>query len=74
VTDAVVTRNPVSMAAVFEPLQAVDRAVNEEAITRLSPARSEHINPYGKYRFEVEEDLSRFRLRPLRPRTEHRCR
>jgi hypothetical protein len=41
----------------------------EEDIARLSPARYEHINPYGKYRFEVEEGLSRFR--PLRPPAEH---
>jgi hypothetical protein len=48
--------------------------VNEEDIARLSPARFEHINPYGKYRFEVEEGLSRFRLRPLRQPTEHQSR
>jgi hypothetical protein len=29
------------------------------------------INPYGKYRFEVEEGLSRFRLRPFRQPAEH---
>jgi hypothetical protein len=46
--------------------------VNEEDSARLSPARYEHNNPYGKYRFEVEERLSRTRLRPLRPPTEHR--
>ena len=34
-------------------------------IRRLRPPY-EHINPYGKYRFEVEEALSRSRLRPLR--------
>ena len=50
------------MAAVIEQLRAEDRTVNEEDIARLSPARYEHINPYGKYRFEVEEGLSRVRL------------
>ena len=39
---------------------AEGRAVNEEDVARLSPARYEHINPYGNYRFEVEEWLSRF--------------
>jgi hypothetical protein len=43
----------------------------EEDIARLSPARYEHINPYGKYRFAVEEGLSRTCLRPLRPPSEH---
>ena len=48
--------------------------MNEDDIARLSPARYEHINPYGKYRFEVEEGLSRSRLRPLRQPTEHESR
>jgi hypothetical protein len=42
----------------------VDLVVRD--LARLSPARYEHINPYVKYRFEVEEGLSRSRLRPLR--------
>ncbi len=45
--------------------------MNEEDIARLSPARYEHINPYGKYRFEVEEGLSRSRLRLLRQPSKH---
>jgi len=71
VTNAVVTWNTVYMAAVIERLQAEGKTVNEEDIARLSPARYEHINPYGKYRFEAEEGLSRTRLRPLRPPAEH---
>src|SRR4051794_30948416 len=74
VTNAVVTWNTVYMAAVIERLRAEGKTVNEEDIARLSPARYEHINPYGKYRFEVEAGLSRTRLRPLRPPTEHQSR
>ena len=70
VTNAVVTWNTVYMAAVIERLPAEGKTVNEEDIARLSPARYEHINSYGKHRFEVEEGLSRTRLRPLRPPTE----
>ena len=55
----------------IEQLRAEGKTVNEEDIARLSPARYEHINPYGKYRFEIEAGLSRNRLRPLRPPTEH---
>jgi hypothetical protein len=66
--------NTVDMAAVIEQLRAEGRTVNEEDIARFSPARYEHINPYGKYRFEVEAGSSRTRLRPLRPPTEHRSR
>jgi TnpA family transposase len=61
VTNAVVTWNTVYMAAVTERLRAEGKTVNEEDIARLSPARYEHINPYGKHRFEVEEGLSRTR-------------
>ena len=74
VTNAVVTWNTVYMAAVIEQLRSEGRTVNDEDISRLSPARYEHINPYGKYRFEVEEELSRSRLRPLRQPTEQRSR
>ena len=59
------------MAAAIEQLRAEGRRVNEEDTARLSPARYEHINPYGKYRFEIEAGLSRTRLRPLRPPGEH---
>jgi hypothetical protein len=59
------------MAAVIEQPRAEGRTVNEEDNARLSPARFEHIDPYGKYRFEVEVGLSRFPLRPLRQPTEH---
>jgi hypothetical protein len=61
-TDAVGIWSTVSMAAGIERLRVEGEAVNEEDMTRLSPARSENINPYGKYRFEVEEGLSRSRL------------
>jgi hypothetical protein len=67
VTNAVVTWNTVYMAAVIEQLRAEGRTVDEADIARLSPARYEHINPYGKHRLEVEAGLSRTRLRQLRP-------
>jgi hypothetical protein len=70
----VATSNTVYMAAVIEQLRAEGKTVNEEDIVRLSPARYEHINPYGKYRFEVEDGLSRSRLRPLRYPTEQQPR
>src|SRR5690348_4255294 len=54
------------MAAVLERLRAEGRTVSEEDIARLWPARYEHIDPYGKYRSEVQEGLSRTRLLPLR--------
>lgn len=59
------------MAAVIEQLRSEGKTVNEEDIARQSPARDEHLNPYGKYRFEAQEGLSRTRLRPLRTPGEH---
>jgi hypothetical protein len=41
--------------------------INEEDIAHLSPARFEHINPCGKYRFNLAENQNRQGLRPLRP-------
>jgi hypothetical protein len=70
----VVTWNTVYMVAVIDQRRAEGQTVNEEDVARLSPARYEHINPYGKYRLEVEEGLSRSRLRPLRQPTEHKSR
>jgi hypothetical protein len=70
----VVTWNTVYMAAVIDQLRAGGRRVNEEDIARLSPARYEHINPDGKYRFEIGEGLSRSHLRPLRQPSEHQSR
>ncbi|MHB8508538.1 MAG: hypothetical protein ACYDGR_07805 [Candidatus Dormibacteria bacterium] len=35
-------------------------------LIHLSPTLHEHINPYGKYRFDVDAGLSRSGLRPLR--------
>jgi TnpA family transposase len=72
VTNAVVTWNTVYMAAVIDRLRAEGKTVKDEDIARLSPARYEHINPYGKYRFEIEVGLSRSRLRPLRQPTEQK--
>ncbi|MFO0949709.1 MAG: transposase [Isosphaeraceae bacterium] len=71
VTNAVVTWNTVYMAAVIEQLRSEGKTLSETDIARISPARYEHINPYGKYRFEAQEGLSRTRLRPLRSPGEH---
>jgi rRNA maturation protein Nop10 len=66
VTNAVVTWNTVYMAAVLDALTAEGSLVQGDDLIHLSPARFEHINPYGRYRFEVEEEWSRKSLRPLR--------
>ncbi len=54
------------MTAVLEQLQREEYPMNERDLEHLSPARYEHINAYGKYRFNIEEELNRRALRPLR--------
>ena len=66
VTNAVVVWNTVYMAAVLEELRAEGYEVQEEDVAHLSPARHEHINPHGKYQFNLERELNRAGLRPLR--------
>jgi TnpA family transposase len=66
VTNGVNMWNTVYMAAVLEELRAEGYEVREEDVAPLSPARHEHINPHGKYQFNLERELSRQGLRPLR--------
>lgn len=53
--NAVVVWNTVQMAKVIEDLRAEGVPAADEDIVHLSPARYGHINPYGKYSFEVGE-------------------
>ena len=52
-TNVVVAWNTVQMAGVIEDLKAEGYPVADEDVAHLSPARYEHINPYGRYSFEV---------------------
>jgi TnpA family transposase len=63
-TNAVVAWNTVYMAAAIKQLRREGYPIRDEDIAHLSPARHEHINPYGKYRFDL--DLRLHQLRPLR--------
>jgi TnpA family transposase len=65
-TNAVVVWNTVYMAAVIDQLRAEGYPVRDEDIAHLSPARFEHVNPYGKYAFEIDNGRKLTRLRPLR--------
>jgi hypothetical protein len=40
--------------------------VQEQDLAHLSPARFEHINPYGKYYFPIDQARNRHGLRSLR--------
>ena len=54
-TNVVVAWNTVRMAKVIEDLKAEGEPVADEDIAYLSPARYGHINPYGRYSFDVGE-------------------
>ena len=64
-TNAVVVWNTVYMQAAIDHLEAQDYQVNEDHLVHLSAARYQHINPYGKFKFEISVDLTSNGLRPL---------
>jgi hypothetical protein len=69
-TNAIVTWNTVYTEAVLRQLRAEGARCEDADVLHLSPARFEHINPYGRYRFNVDEGLGRDGLRPLRQPSE----
>ena len=66
VTNAVVAWNTVYMQEVIEQLSVEGADFDETDFVHLSPARFEHINPYGRYDFDVAKTFDRQGLRPLR--------
>ena len=66
VTNAVVAWNTLYMQEVIKQLKLEGKEINEADFVHLSPARFEHINPYGRYEFDVDKTFSREDLRPLR--------
>jgi TnpA family transposase len=66
VTNAVVLWTTVYLQAIIKQLRKEGYPIHEEDLKHLSPARYEHINPYGNYEFNIEVELNRKELRPLR--------
>jgi TnpA family transposase len=66
VTNAVIIWNTVYMQAALDQLRAEGYPVHEEDLAHLWPARFEHINPFGKYYFPIDQARHRQGLRPLR--------
>ena len=64
VTNAIVTWNTLYMNAAIEQLRAEGSISPDVGLGHLSPALYGHINPYGKYRFEIADRPAD--LRPLR--------
>ena len=65
VTNAVVVWNTRYIAAVADALREEGQEVRNEDLAHLSPTRFEHINRYGRYRFDID-GAPQTGLRPLR--------
>ncbi len=66
VVNAIILWNTVYMQAIIEQLRNEGYQINDDDLRHLGPARHEHINPYGHYTFNVQQELQRKGLRPLR--------
>jgi TnpA family transposase len=66
VSNAVIVWNTVYMQAAIEELRRQGHSINEADFVHLSPVRFKHINRYGKFRFDIGDDLAPTGLRPLR--------
>jgi TnpA family transposase len=66
VVNAIILWNTVYMQAIIEQLRKEGYPVNDDDLKHLGPARYEHINPYGHYTFNVQQESERKGLRPLR--------
>lgn len=66
VVNCVVVWNTVYMTAVVEQLRKEGQTILEEDLAHIWPTRTEHLNVYGKYHFNLEEATYRQKLRPLR--------
>jgi hypothetical protein len=64
VTNAVVTWNTIYIEATIKQLRSEGYQISDEdmSISRLSPTRYGHINPYGKYQFDLEKESKRTQL------------
>lgn len=66
VTNVVITWNTVYMAQALDSLRSEGFSVSVEDLVHLAPTLRAHINPYGKYSFDVEGGMIRTGFRPLR--------
>ena len=65
VTNAVVVWNTIYLNAALEYIKQQGYVITEEDKAHLSPARCGHINPYGKFSFDIPKVQSLKGLRPL---------
>jgi len=56
----------VYMNAAIKRLRKDGYQVKDGGLKHLSPVRHGHVNPYGRFIFQIEEEFTRKALRPLR--------
>jgi hypothetical protein len=64
-SNAVIVWNTRYCQAIIGNYKASGGIVNDDDLKHISPCRFDHINKYGKLKFNVEKELSRKGLRPL---------
>ena len=65
VTNAIVLWNTIYMGKVIEQLESEGWDIVAEDLRHISPARFSHINPYGRFQFDMQDKL-KGQLRPLK--------
>ena len=66
VTNTVITWNTIYMAAIVQQLRQEGHEIADDDLAHISPVRYEHLNVYGRYHFNIEQELQRKGQRPLR--------
>lgn len=66
VTNAVIAWNTRYMQAVIAQLKEEGHTIRDSDLKHTSPCRFDHINKHGKYNFNIDEEMNRKELRPLR--------
>jgi hypothetical protein len=64
--NAVILWNTRYIQAIVDKLKSEGYTIKKEDLQHVSPCRFNHINRFGRYSFNVEEELNRIGLRPLR--------
>ena len=66
VTNAVIVWNTVYINAVVNQLKEEGYKIDEADLTHIFPVRFDHINPYGRFFFNLDQNFDLQQLRPLR--------
>ena len=66
VTNTIIVWNTRYMQAIIDQLKKEGYLINEDDLKHISPCRFKHINKHGRLTFNVEKELNRNGLRPLR--------